>query len=435
MGEPSIARLYPKIDTFAKNHCLPHNGSMFGFGTKRIYLDYASATPVLSGALAAQCAATQLIGNPGSIHLEGVRADEALEDAREKIARELGSKAREIIFTSGGTEANNLAVLGFARNLAQKKSLNNSHNHASPLYGTHWIVSSIEHASVLGCFGEIERLGGTVHFVDPDNRGIITPDAVAQLLKKETVYVSIGWANSEIGVVQPLAHIAKIIRAHEKQHGSQIIFHTDAGQAPLYKASTVHALGVDLLTLDSGKLYGPRGVGALWIDNRVELSGTTFGGKQERGLRAGTENVALAVGFATAFAAVARERTDEAKRLETLRDSFARNIGTEIDGVIENGDRKHTLPHMFNISIPHIDSEYLVLALDHRGIALSTKSACHEGEESRSHVVETLGGEEWRARNTLRFSLGRETTARELTRTTAVLKELVKHFQSQNEGK
>ena len=418
---------------------------MFGKKQPRIYLDYASATSVLPEAITVTAEAMQLQGNPGALHQEGVLVDELLEESREIIARELGCKAREIIFTSGGTESNNLAILGLARKriIAQ-----------SSLVDTHWIVSSIEHTSVLECFGEVERLGGTVSFVDPDARGIITPEAVANLLRPETVFVSVGWANSEIGIVQPIAQIAKVLRQYERNHAIEIIFHTDAGQAPLYKASTVHALGVDMVSLDSGKLYGPRGIGALWITNRVELSKIMFGGKQERNLRAGTENSALAAGFAKALSLVGVERGSEAARIELLRGNFAGKIAAQFPTSINNTDLKHSLPHILNISIPNINSEYLVLALDHHGVALSTKSACHEGEESRSHVVEALVNarnvshtealvsdrnashtgalaEAWRAQNTLRFSFGRDTKAADLDRVVLILTSLVEQFQNQ----
>lgn len=396
---------------------------MFGlFNKQRIYLDYASATPVCEAAAAAYDAAAALIGNPGSIHVEGVQANRVLENARESIAAEVGCKAREVVFTSGGTEANNLAILGFARQLILQKG---------SLEHTHWIVSAIEHPSVLECFVEIERLGGTVTHIDPDARGIITPEAVARALRKETVFVSIGWGNSEIGTIQPIAQISRVIRDFEKDNHTRskdldptdptlgvwsgIVFHTDAGQVPLYKPLQVHSLGVDLLTLDSGKLYGPRGVGALYIGKDVELAPIILGGKQERGLRAGTENVALAAGFAAALVYVAGERASESKRLEKLRDDFVREIITRIPNVIINSDLKHAMPHILNISIPNIKSEYVVLSLDHQGINIATKSACREGEESRSHVVEALGGEGWQSENTLRFSLGKSTTKEGLT--------------------
>jgi cysteine desulfurase len=369
--------------------------------SSRIYLDYAGATPILPDAIQVMTDVQRYFGNPGAIHSEGVAAARILQDSREKIAHELGCKARELIFTSGGTEANNLAILGFARYLELRG------------YALgHWIVSAIEHPSVLECFGEVERLGGKVSFVDPDEKGIIRPEAIANLLRPETVFVSVGWANGEIGTVQPLAKIARILRAHEEKYKTTVIFHTDAGQAPLYIAAHVHSLGVDLLTLDSGKLYGPRGVGCVYLTDRTNLSAIQLGGKQERGLRAGTENVALIAGFARAYEIMCAKRSGESRRLRDLRDYFTREIAKGLPEAVLNGT--DSLPHIVNISIPDINSEYLLLALDHAGIALSTKSACREGEEQRSHVVEALGAEEFRAKNTLRFSFGRETTKKDL---------------------
>lgn len=386
------------------------------FGTKRIYLDHASSTPVSPAAIRAMRNAEKLVGNPSSIHAEGVAAKRSLEKSRAAIATELGCKAREIIFTSGITESNSLAILGCAR----KRELT-----GAGIAGTHWIVSSIEHASVLECFSEIEYMGGVVSHVNPDARGIITPGAVAHLLRAETVFVSIGWANNEIGVVQPLTAIKRVLREHEEKHGTNIILHTDVGQGLLYRPTQVHTLGVDLLALGGAKIYGPHGISALYVNNRVEISPLVLGGGQERGLRAGTEHVALAAGFAEALAQAARERAAETKRLEKLRVLLVDNLSTGIPGLIVNGDLEHMLPHMLNISIPDIQSEYLALALDHAGIAVSTKSACNEGEVS-SHVIARLAEAEarekgtpvqaWRSENTLRFSMGRVTSARDLRR-------------------
>lgn len=367
---------------------------------KRIYLDHASATPVAPEALAAMNEAMRLYGNPGAIHEEGVEAKEALARARETIARELACKARELVFVSGGTEANNLAILGRARRLAIL---------GADLSKTHWVVSAIEHPSVLECFAEIERLGGSVSHVDPDARGVIEPDAVASAVKQNTALVSVGWANHEIGVVQPIRDIVRAVR----DKNDACLVHTDAGQAPLYLSSQVHSLGVDLLSLDAGKLYGPRGIGALYVGSRAELAPVIVGGGQERGLRAGTENVALAAGFAAAMRRMADERQDESKRVRSLRDVFIDGL-SRIDDAVVNGDASRSLPHLVNISIPHINSEYVTLALDREGISLSTKSACREGEEARSHVVAVLGGDEWRARTTLRFSFGRGTRERDV---------------------
>ena len=385
------------------------------FSKHRIYLDYASAPQVLAEASAAMRKAESLIGNPGAIHAEGVAARKKLEDFRARIASILGCKARQLIFTSGLTESNNLAIVGYAKALERLRR---------GLSGTHWVVSSIEHDSILGSFSEIERMGATVTHVEPDERGIISPVSVERALRPETVFVSVGWANNEIGTVQPLAKIARALEDSAKKYGcAKPIFHSDAGQAPLYLPTLVHSLGVDLLSLGENKLYGPHGIGALYLSNtrRSDLTGITFGGKQEHGLRAGTESVALAAGFAAAFEIVASEREKESKRVKTLRDALAAARVARIPRVVINGDVQHLLPHMLNISFEHRASsfktaEYITLALDAAGIAISTKSACREGEESRSHVVAALGGEPWRATNTLRFSLGRDTQPGDIKR-------------------
>lgn len=409
---------------------------MFGlFSKKRIYLDYASATPILPEALRAMNFAERLFANPGAIHKDGVAARKTLESAREEIARELGCRARQITFTSGLTESNNLAILGHARKLRLS---------GKALEETHWVVSSIEHDSVLECFAEVERLGGTVSFIDPDKDGRFSPEILQRALRPETIFVSIGWANNEIGVVQPLSELARTLRGHEGK--GKILFHSDAGQAPLYLSPQVHTLGVDMLSLGGGKLYGPRSCGALYVEELNTLAPILLGGGQERGLRAGTEDVVPVVGFAKAFGIISAEQKTENIRLRKLRDLLATELQASIPGLIINGNLKHVLPHMLNISIPSISSEYIVLALDRKGIAISTKSACRAGENS-SHVVAALAlaaesllrppklqakggakaaGKEWRARNTLRLSLGRETTKRDIARGIEALKSTVK---------
>jgi cysteine desulfurase len=353
------------------------------FRKKRVYMDYASAPPVSEVALRAMRDAEKYVGNPGAIHAEGAAALDALTHARNKIAALLSVKGREIVFTSGLTEANNLALLGFARALERKHRT---------LARTHWLVSAIEHTSVLDCFGEIERLGGSVTFVNPDSKGRVLPDAVKRALRKE---------------------IRAVLDAHERECGTKVLLHSDAGQAPLYAPSTAHSLGVDMLSVGANKLYGPHGVGALYLSNRADIVRVAHGGPQERRLRPGTESVALALGFAAAYEEVANERESEVRRLRNIRDSMVKQLCERVPGLVINGDLEYALPHMFNVSIQGIQSEYITLVLDRAGIAVSTKSACREGEESESHVVAALGGEPWRARNTLRFSLGRDTTVRD----------------------
>lgn len=389
---------------------------MFDFPyRRRIYLDYASTTPVSSASIRAMREAENIIGNPGSIHEEGVLAGMSIQDSRTKIAAELGCKAREVIFTSGITESNNLAILGLFKRIVLGGETPKQ---------THWITTAIEHASVLACFEHIKEMGGIVSFINPDARGIISADAIKKELRKETACVSIGWANNEIGVVQPLSSIARAIHAHEEKHGTRVVFHSDAGQAPLYLPPQAHTLGVDLFALGGSKIYGPHGAGCLYVNNRAELAPVILGGGQERGLRAGTENVALAAGFARALKEAGRERAKESKRLKKLRDDFAGSMIAQIEGAIVNGSLEHALPHILNISIPNINSEYLLLALDREGIALSTKSSCREGEKA-SHVVSALGGPPWRAENTLRFSLGTGTAQMDLNRTLKILASIV----------
>jgi cysteine desulfurase len=408
------------------------------FSKHRVYLDHASAPPVLREALEAMRRAEALVGNPGAIHEEAVLAKRSLEDSRRRIAAELGCKAREIIFTSGLTEANNLAIVGFARHLERTKR---------SLEGTHWIVSSIEHDSVLQAFAEVEAMGGAVTHLEPNSRGVISVKTVEEALRKETVFVSVGWANNEIGTVQPIAKIGQALRAYAQIHGTSIVFHADAGQAPLYLSTIIDSLGVDLLALGGNKLYGPHGVGALYIGSRLfghsgaMLTPLSFGGHQERRIRAGTENVALAAGFAAAYEKVAKERMKESRRLEKLRNDLAAELGSKIKGLVVNGDHTLALPHMLNVSIRPIPqlaertSEYLTLALDRAGFAVSTKSACREGEESRSHVVSALlagevKGEAWQAEHTMRISLGRDTRKRHLKRFVRVLAQLAKMSQT-----
>lgn len=391
--------------------------------SRRIYLDYAAATPVRAEAARAMRKAEALLGNPGSLHEEGVSARRSLESSRASLACLLGCKARQLVFTSGLTESNNLAILGFARALALSGVLPER---------THWITTSIEHSAVLEPFAEIERLGGSVTFLDPDARGEIAAAALSRALRPETVFVSIGWANGEVGAVQKLSALARAIRAYPR--GERIVFHSDAGQAPLYLSPHPHTLGADMLSLGAGKLYGPPPVGLLYARDPSLLAPVMLGGGQEKGLRGGTEKVAAAAGFAAALQAAAAERAAESKRLRLLRDALAKELQSGIPGLVVNGDMRHSLPHILNVSVPFPEDaewrtgEYLALQLDRAGIAVSTKSACDEGR-AESRVVAALAGPDappWRTRATIRFSLGRATTASEVRRVIRIFSALAR---------
>lgn len=368
------------------------------FMRRRIYLDYAGATPVSLVAQKAYRKALTLYGNPGALHAEGVAAQEALEGARFDLARVFECKAGDLVLTSGATESNNLLIQGVVKARLQK---NGGH--------VHIITTSIEHASILEPVAALEEEGVAVTYLEPDHQGAISPGALHDALTDTTVLVSIGWTNSEIGVVQQMGALARVIREYEKAHGTRIIFHSDAGQAPLYISPVVSGLGVDALTLDSGKLYGPRGVGAL-ILRSVDIEPILHGGGQEGGLRPGTENVALAAGFAAALVEAHALRERETKRLRDLKNICLHAIEMNIPGSVVNGSTHTMLPHVLNVSLPGVDSEYLVMRLDALGVAVATKSACEETER-QSHVVYALDPENAeRAQTTLRVSFGRATT-------------------------
>ncbi|HET8580863.1 MAG TPA: aminotransferase class V-fold PLP-dependent enzyme [Candidatus Paceibacterota bacterium] len=371
----------------------------------RTYLDYAGAMPVSDGAREAFLAALEQYGNPGAIHTEGRDASGLLETARRAIAAELAVKAAELTFVSGGTEGNDLAILGAYR-AARAAGRRPETLHA--------IASAIEHPSVLECFARIAQEGVSVTYVSPDARGLIRPEAVAAALTQDTFLVSVGWANGEIGTIQPLSAIAARIRAHEKERRTRVLLHADAGQAPLYAHPHAHTLGVDLLTLDGGKLGSPRGIGALYAGHGAAIAPILAGGGQEDGMRPGTPAVALAAGLAAALREVSRTRAAESARLAGLREQLIARIAAEpsLAGTIVNGTAKEQLPHLLSISVPGIDNEYAALSLDQAGFAIATKSACREGERE-SHVVAALCGAEdaWRARSALRISLGEASDA------------------------
>ena len=384
------------------------------FGKRRVYLDHAAATPVDPGVLERMAPYWNLhFGNAGGIYREADIAREALVRARVEIAREISVRPEEIIFTSGGTEANNLAILGFMDGLSRR----------GLLPGVHVITNSGEHPSVRDCFLSLKEKGVLVEFIDFDKDGIVRPEAIGVLLKKETRLVSISYVNNEIGTVQPIREIAKVIRAHEKKEKTAVAFHTDASQAALYFDLSPQRLDVDLMTVDAQKIYGPKGIGFLFKGNNTAIAPLMRGGSQELGLRPGTENIPLIVGMGESFVLAARRRVADSASTKALQDYFIKEIGTHLPQAVLNGARSERSPSIVNISIPGLDNEYLAVALDEHGIAAATKSAClGRSQSEHSYVVESLSGRADMAKSALRFSLGRTTTRKDIDLVISVLK-------------
>lgn len=379
-------------------------------------MDYASTTPLRGEVFEAMRPYfIKNFGNSGSVHAEGFQAKKSLDVARKSVALELQAHADEIIFTSGGTESNNLAIFGVAQALEKK---------GVPFSKMHFVTTAIEHSSVLECFKELESRGAEVDYVPVESNGIVSPQKIARVLRSETVLVSVQYANNEIGTIQPIRKVGLLIRDHNSKfpipnsrHGKMFrtFFHADASQAPLYLDCMVERLGVDLMTLDGHKMHGPKGVGILYARRGTELLPILFGGGQERGVRSTTENVPLIVGFAKAFELASLHRKKESARLAKLRDYFYSNVlkNIRINSLIINGDMKERLPNNVNISLLGVDTEFAVLKLDAWGIAASTKSSCL-GSEGASYVVKALGGEAARADSTLRFTFGLATTKKDV---------------------
>lgn len=388
---------------------------------KRIYLDNAAATPVRREVLLAMTPYWQThFGNPSSISAEGVKTKAAILAARESIARALRVKADDITFTSGGTESNNLALFGLVKAMREA---------GVPESEIEIISTPVEHPSISRGLEALEKEGCKITYVLVDEEGIVDSKQLESLLSPKTRLVSVAYANSETGVVQDLGRIGRIIKAYEKRTGISIAFHTDASQAPLWLPCALDALTVDLMTLDAGKCGGPKGVGVLVHRGKIKLSPILYGGSQESGLRPGTENVPLIVGSAKAIELAQAKWESRSQKVSRLRDSFMSELET-IEGLVINGSKTERLANNVNISIPGLDSEYAVVALDQAGIACSTKSACSGAGSGRSEVVYSMTKDEGRAGSTIRFSLGEKTTSAELRRVAELLREHVHKMKS-----
>jgi cysteine desulfurase len=372
------------------------------------YLDYAATTPVLPEAKEAMFGALDAdFGNPSSVHASGRRARELVEIAREKVAAAIGASPFEIVFTGGGTEADNLALKGVA-------SKQRAH-------GNHLIVSSIEHHAVLDCADHLTKEGFEVTHVPVTPAGLVDPDAVAASIRPGTVLVSVMKVNNEIGTIQPIAEIAYAVRRANRN----TLVHTDAVQALGNIDVDVSSWDVDLAAFAAHKVGGPKGVGALFVRSGVAVEALVHGGGQERGLRSGTLNVPGIAGFGAAAEIAAKEIQQKADTLRVLRERLHEGIKRAVPDVVVNGDLDHRVAGNLNVCIPKADGEILLLLLDQAGIACSAGSACTSGALDPSHVLVALGLPATLASSSLRFSLGRESTQADVDAVIAALPDAV----------
>jgi cysteine desulfurase len=376
---------------------------------RKIYLDHNATTPLREEVLAAMTDVYQNVsGNPSSIHFLGRAARRRLEAGRKQVAEAINVRPEEIVFTGGGTEADNLAVQGVA--------------YASRSKGNHVITSAIEHSAVLATCRFLEKEGFSVTYLPVDREGLVAPAEVERAIRPETILISVMTANNETGVIQPFAEIGEIARARK------IPFHTDAiqglGKLPL----SAGEMKVDLISLSAHKIYGPQGVGALYIRKGVRVRPLTYGGHHERKRRPGTENLAGIVGFGEACRLATADLESEADRVRLLRDRLCSDISESIPRVKLNGAPGLRLPNTLNLSFEYVEGEGILLGLEEQGIAAASGSACTSGDLAPSHVLSAMGVEAALAQGSIRFSLGRENTLEDILYTVKVLGPVVKRL-------
>ncbi len=376
---------------------------------KRHYFDYNATTPVAPEVLRAVLPyLEQSYGNASSIHTFGQQARLGVERARRQVAALLNAKSAEIVFTSGGTEADNLAILGAA--------------YGSGKPAKHVITSTIEHPAVLNTCRHLESQGVDVTYLSGGSRGVVSVEDVRGALRPETVLITIMHANNELGTVQPITEIARLAR------DSGIPFHTDGVQSAAKITTDVQQLGVDLFALSGHKIYGPQGVGALYIRKGTVLEPVLFGGSHERGRRPGTENVPGIVGLGEAAALAQRDLDSEGRRLSSLRDRLQESILARVESAVVNGDGVERTPNTTNIRFDHIEGEAMVIALDLKGVAVSSGAACSSGAVKPSHVLTAIGLSTEQAKSSIRFSLGKETTDEDVNALLEAVPSVVAHL-------
>ena len=386
---------------------------------KRIYLDYASTTPIDPKVFRTLLPFLKdNFGNPSSVHYFGQKAQVAIDIAREKIAKFLGCSSEEIVFTGSATEANNLIIKGLTSYFLPQTSN----------FRPHIITSQIEHKAVLEPCKALGKKGVEITYLPVNDQGLIQISRLAKKIKENTVLVSTMYANNEIGVIQPIVEIGKLLkninRIKEKSKVQKTYFHTDAVQAINWLDCKVERLGVDLLTLSGHKIYGPKGIGALYIKKGTPIEAQIRGGGQEQGLRSGTENVSAIVGLGAAIAKVKSQKS-KVKSIRRLRNKLIKETLRNIPDVKLNTPLQNSLPNIVNFSFKGAEGEAIVIALDQEGICVSTGSACAAKSLEPSHVLLALGLSEEEAHTSVRFSLGRYTTEKEINYVLKVLPEVI----------
>lgn len=382
---------------------------------KKIYFDNAATTPVSMEVLKEMIPYFALqYGNPSATHYKGQEAMLAVSKARQEIADFLGVSSEEIYFTGSATESDNLAILGIVRKFKEN----------NPNVIPHVITSTIEHSAVLNPCQELEKEGVEVSYINVGEDGIVDVEKLKSEIKENTILVSIMYANNEIGTIQPISEIGKIIKEYKKDK-TYPLFHTDAVQALNYLDCNINKLGADLLTLSGHKIYGPKGIGALYIKNGVEIKPLIFGGGQEKKIRPGTENVAGIVGLGKAVSEIKNHKENNEK-MKILRDKLMKEILEKVPNSKLNGCVENRLPNNVNVSFDGINGKNLVMIMDKQGIAVSAGSACHTQSPNPSHVLKAIGLSDELAFSSLRITLGIYNTAEEVDFVLERLLEIIK---------
>ncbi|MDT5271103.1 MAG: cysteine desulfurase [Acidobacteriota bacterium] len=382
---------------------------------RRVYLDHSATTPVDPRVVEAMLPyLTAKFGNPSSVHFYGQEARAAVDRARREVADLIGARPNEVVFLSGGTEANNLAVRGHCEQASD--------------HGRHIITTSIEHSSVRGICETLERRDWEVTRLPVYGDGIVRVEDVRAALRPDTVLVTVMLANNEIGTVQPVAEIGALVRERRDAGQKYLRLHTDAVQAAAGMHVNVDGLGCDLLSMSAHKLYAPKGVGALYVRRGVRLAPQNIGGHQERERRGGTEAVPFIVAFGEAARLTRVELEERAERIRRLRERFEAGVELRVADIVHNGDRERRLPGVSNISFRFIEGEGLLINLDMQGVAVSTGSACSSGSLEPSPVIRALGRDDELARGSIRFSLGKDTTEEEIDYVLEVLPRAVENL-------